>query len=302
MNRLVIIGNGFDLHHNLSTSYHDFRDYLANGDVLGEIKMPRNGDLLNILDSYFEFDCNWSDFEKKLSSLNLQDLIDEECVDIVLADDDEHPMRNQAIIEDACLIKLDCLRNDLPKEINNWILSQSYNVNKDLLVDFFDKQDTFISFNYSSTLEKLYGVNSSKIIYLHGKADKTLNGEQIVIGHGTKNIDIPDYIPHTKTLNDIFASDVYEDNKNIYEDLYKNPSKHISKLEPILKFIRNCSDVIILGHSLSNVDKEYFQFINNNLSAATEIKIFYYNEKELSSIKISAYDYFPRCNLSFSSW
>jgi len=302
MNRLIIIGNGFDLHHNLSTSYHDFRDYLANGEVLGKIKMPRNGDLLNILDSYFEFDSNWSDFEEKLDSLNLQDLIDEEGVDLVLADDDEHPMRNQAIIEDTCLIKLDCLRKDLPKEINNWILSQSYNVDKDLLVDFFDKQDTFISFNYSSTLENLYGVNSSKIIHLHGKASNALNGEQIVIGHGTRNVDIPDYIPHTKTLNDIFASDVYEDNRSIYENLYKNPSKHIPKLEPILKLIRDCSEVIILGHSLSKVDKEYFQFINNNLPTAIDIKIFYYNDKELNSIKNSACDYFPSRNLSFSSW
>lgn len=79
MDKLIIIGNGFDLHHELPTSYKNFRDYLAEEIILNNknTKIPRNGDLLYLLDSYFYFNHNWSDFEEKLSSIDLQSYIEE---------------------------------------------------------------------------------------------------------------------------------------------------------------------------------------------------------------------------------
>lgn len=46
-NNLCIIGNGFDLHHCLETSFSDFRDFLVkNGD----------GDYVMQLETYFQSD------------------------------------------------------------------------------------------------------------------------------------------------------------------------------------------------------------------------------------------------------
>ena len=148
MNRLVIIGNGFDLHHELLTSYKDFRNYLAEEVIYNnsKTKVPRNSELLYLLDSYFYFEHNWSDFEEKLSSFDLQSFIEEEGLDLVCDDEEDiRPMHDQAVIEDNCFAKLALLINGIPKEINNWIYSLSYDkIDNDLIVRCIDNQDMFI--------------------------------------------------------------------------------------------------------------------------------------------------------------
>ena len=61
---LYILGNGFDLAHGLKTRYSDFRDYLA--------KKQRNkiSSLLDTLESVYDQDKLWSDFERALGNPN----------------------------------------------------------------------------------------------------------------------------------------------------------------------------------------------------------------------------------------
>ena len=68
-NTLYIIGNGFDLHHGLNTSYKNFRDNVV-------LKTPNLRILL--LDLYGDAineDMWWSDFEAKLSDINYYHLL-----------------------------------------------------------------------------------------------------------------------------------------------------------------------------------------------------------------------------------
>lgn len=61
MNKLFIIGNGFDIAHNIPSSYGNFRDYCAH-------YMPEMYEKLN---RYYDGgDKLWSEFEKELPSLN----------------------------------------------------------------------------------------------------------------------------------------------------------------------------------------------------------------------------------------
>jgi hypothetical protein len=63
MNRLFIIGNGFDLHHGMKTSYWNFRDYLS---VTGT-EILRTMELFNM----FQEDL-WSDFEANLANIDVE--------------------------------------------------------------------------------------------------------------------------------------------------------------------------------------------------------------------------------------
>lgn len=301
MNNLVIIGNGFDLHHKLPTSFNDFRNFLSLNNQ--QIQYQGNPELLRLLDSYFYFNENWSDFEEKLCSFDLNDFIIEEGVDLVDDDNDEHPMRNQAIIEDSCTEKIKMLREDIPSEINEWINNIPYDaIDKQQLVKLFDKNDLFISFNYSCTLEKIYKINPTNIVHLHGFAKEHYNEGEIIVGHGTKKPIIPKYKGKSNTLSDLFAADVYEDNKKIFQDLYKDPSKHIPKLEPIIEQIRLCRKIIILGHSLSSVDAEYFRFIARTIPSQTTIHVYYHNTSDLAKMKTAAEDFFPQHRKKFILW
>jgi len=68
MNVLVIIGNGFDRAHNLSTSYNHFVEYLVNT-YLEDKKVTKGSYKMGDL---FTFKYNYKDFKdyKKKSSLN----------------------------------------------------------------------------------------------------------------------------------------------------------------------------------------------------------------------------------------
>lgn len=67
-NTLYIIGNGFDLHHGLNTSYLDFRNYCASSlPSLWRFLSEIYGDMINN-------DMWWSDFENMLGCVNYDNL------------------------------------------------------------------------------------------------------------------------------------------------------------------------------------------------------------------------------------
>lgn len=307
MNRLVIIGNGFDLHHELLTSYKDFRNYLAEEVIYNnsKTKFPRNSELLYLLDSYFYFEHNWSDFEEKLSSFDLQSFIEEEGLDLVCDDEEDiRPMHDQAVIEDNCFAKLALLINGIPKEINNWIYSLSYDkIDNDLIVRCIDNQDMFISFNYSSTLEDVYQISPSQIIHIHGLAQQSfINKDQIIVGHGNKNVAIPNYKHRTNLLHDMFAKVTYEKCKHFYRDTYKDPFSQISFLTPYLSRIKQCKEMLILGHSLGFVDEEYFKYMSKIIQPDAKINVFYHDLRELDNLKYRAEKYFFPHEIIFLEW
>ena len=60
--KLIIIGNGFDLHHGLKTSFSDFRNYLSNSD--SDTKLLKNVDfILGKQDNDSLNNLQWNDFE-----------------------------------------------------------------------------------------------------------------------------------------------------------------------------------------------------------------------------------------------
>ena len=67
-NTLYIIGNGFDLHHGLNTSYLDFRNYCASFlPSLWRFLSEIYGDMINN-------DMWWSNFENMLGCVNYDNL------------------------------------------------------------------------------------------------------------------------------------------------------------------------------------------------------------------------------------
>lgn len=66
---LYIIGNGFDLHHGLNTSYKKFRDNVV-------LKTPNlRKSLLDLYGDAIYEDMWWSDFEAKLADINFNHLL-----------------------------------------------------------------------------------------------------------------------------------------------------------------------------------------------------------------------------------
>ena len=77
----------------------------------------------------------------------------------------------------------------------------------------------FINFNYTKTLENLYGINQSNILHIHGCIDKY---EDLILGHGKSHEEIvalnEEELPILpKDLNEYELNQFYEERANSYE-------------------------------------------------------------------------------------
>ena len=265
---LYLIGNGFDLHHGINSRYTDFRNWLekVNYDLLYQI---------NEIYEICEKDKWWSDFENRLATLdaiqlgaqiaceNEPDLLSDHC----------DSMWNQAAIEVE--LKLGRLFSELRGCFHKWIVQLNTPL-QDKKIQL-DTQDTFfINFNYTKTLENLYGVSPKKILHIHGCVD---SDEDFILGHGKdfqeiykmNHVEIPkptvslseeemsEYYDsifgsqeHEKLALESAIRGIFSQKKPVHDIIRKN----IQYFESI-KVVRI---VYVYGLSLSDVDMPYFEY------------------------------------------
>ncbi|HKG08522.1 MAG TPA: bacteriophage abortive infection AbiH family protein [Pedobacter sp.] len=172
---LYIIGNGFDLHHGLMTGYQEFHRYVTQHDP----------ELADTVDSYFELSYNddylWKDFENDLGTFDWRLFFDDyNSIDLT----SESLERNEAFgLEDELDERGSELVDSLKEIFRDWIsdlhFPESILAHKRINLVSAHK---YISFNYTDTLERYYGVAESEILYIHGKAEDYRN--ELIFGHG----------------------------------------------------------------------------------------------------------------------
>ena len=153
---LYIIGNGFDLHHGLNTSYKNFRDNVV-------LKAPNLWkQLIDIYGDDVTEDMWWSDFEAKLADINYYHLLNS---------DNGVAMGGMKV--------QNFLTGQLPPLFGKWINSIKLNIVPENEVDI-DKDALFFTFNYSLVLEKKYKVNKDNIWHIHNSIEEV---DKIIVGH-----------------------------------------------------------------------------------------------------------------------
>lgn len=283
MNKLFLIGNGFDIDHDLKTSYEDFRQYLLENNpeinmnylvVPEETMQPDGGITYNeneVLSMLFylinEAESNtekWSDIECSLGCLNFDeafewwDIRDKEG-DIDLP---KTARRNEGI---ASQLEIPTLT--IQNLFTEWIdtIEIDLVVPKEEFRRLVDINDCFLTFNYTETLEEVYEVPQENICHIHGK-----QGEEIFFGHGN-----------------------LEDNTELYMRKYIGSENSLNKINRELRkqteaalinnrvFFDNLvgtdvKEIYSYGFSFSEVDKIYLKEIFNKID--TENIIWYFND------------------------
>lgn len=191
---LYIIGNGFDLLHGVKSSYAMFREYLKRRDKALSFEM----------DTYFECENFWGDFENNLAFLSREMVM--ESVDTMLdtymdtfdEDDDDFSYADYfAAIEMGIQVIPDLLEN-LPRRFKQWIRTLYPQGGENEALDkLFNRDALFLNFNYTEFLETLYGVPKDNILYIHG--DRRDQKKKLIIGHGRNpNKDFSDWYDRNK--------------------------------------------------------------------------------------------------------
>lgn len=266
MSALFIIGNGFDLAHELPTKYLHFREYLKNTypeseEVtptieIGPIFMPDgsiNYDdnevvslLIQAVDKVSNYDPTWQEFESYLGYLDFGEYFGF-ISDIHDRGRDPNPSHKYNSEEDFGNILLDTVPT-IKELFSDWVntIDIQKTSAKDEFLNLIDyKNDKFINFNYTNVLEEIYNVDEQHVWHPHGNIDS-----EIIVGHGNIEYEASDiYFGAMGSLN------------QIHDALLKNTYLIIEENEERFDSLTNITDIYSYGFSFSKVDLPYVKKI-----------------------------------------
>lgn len=297
-NRIYVIGNGFDLHHQLDTSYSSFGRYLAKSESEIHDQLLEFFGFPDITDSAGN-DPLWSEFEANLAKLDSDILM--EAFSSYLAVPSSPDFRDRDWGSFAIEIErvVDNLTEKLFAAFKAFILKVDYSHADPRCFLGLDHQAQYLSFNYTRTLERFYGIEENQILYIHGRADS--HDEELTLGHGIDPMnferkppvppadlsdeememweqDMADQYDHSYELG-------YHELESYFSRTFKETTQIIAQNKDFFDALSSCDEVYILGHSLADVDLPYFQAIIKNLDPKVQFVVSYYGDKEREAHK-----------------
>lgn len=293
---LYIIGNGFDLNHNLKTSYNDYKNYLKGKDS-SLIKEFETFDYFIHSDEV----SLWRDIEKNLTFdyFEYAGNIISEYYPNMNNDSDSRwdDIRNHT------KIILDFINNFTVNYFQEWIAIEN---SKELSCKFnLDKSSKFLTFNYTRTLENIYKIDSSKILHLHGEINNTKNKIQFGSIHNNSKKCKNDLYKAYEN-DDFFGASIESAVKNITEFSLLSSKNIESNYNKLIEFLKECEidQIIIMGHSIGITDYDfgyYSDIIVPRIKKTTKWIIYVFDEDyKVEALKFI--EYFEIKNYEFISW
>lgn len=259
---LFIIGNGFDLAHRMPTQYSDFRSWL---------ELNEEDNLIHKIENYFNIKPDtWCDFEHALGEYDLHALYDY-CTEGLEIDYD-HMMRSVYLIEDSPDIYVEAIRSDIANAFERWVSiieTPPYPLSLGL-----GKNCKYLTFNYTETLEETYQIPSENIRHIHGRVKKY---EDPIFGHNNFQYD-------TNAIE--YAQWQFEESAKskiigIMNQLHKNTSGCIANHKDFFDSLSDIENVIILGHSYSDIDYPYFSKVKDSIMPTAFWTLCAYSHKDV---------------------
>lgn len=270
-NTLFIIGNGFDIQHNIRTEYYAFRDYIidnkplykrenystlgerVHADDISDIFLNDAESILKIIDQCAKDD--WSDLESALG---------EHLYGLLLQHISKSPKSNDininSFIQWANIIisgSYNRILFPLKDLFYLWVVNSLKSIdysskNKDeKIMNVLKDNALYLSFNYTMTLEEMYGINPNSICHIHGSVNDEFKG--VLFGR-------EDYYSV-----DIDNAVVNRDLKEIKYRLIKDTTKAYLNNSDFFDKLLNIKDIYTYGFSFSDVDMFYINKISEKI-------------------------------------
>lgn len=287
---LCIIGNGFDLAHNLPTKF--------DPDFMNIAKKYESNNFWDLYQS--QTDDIWSDFEHLLARPDFNSLL--EIFDGYEPDylSDKESDRTGIIHQVNLNGKLDVAVKEFANEAEALLSEKIANC---FLENIFTKQDLFINFNYTHTLEEIYEISHENILHIHGEVGK----ENLLLGYPEGEYSAEKYSfdvcakgvgPFAEIDFEKYVNEEVEDyyTKTAYLELIdktKSFSKkiNISLLESFLNDKSGIiNQIIVYGHSCA-IDFHYFEYLNKRYP---NVMWKFYVRNSLDSEQISNVEYLTK--------
>ncbi|SFK67599.1 Bacteriophage abortive infection AbiH [Marinilactibacillus piezotolerans] len=296
-NRLFIIGNGFDLSHNLPTKFDPhFKEIAEKYEQIPYFWELYQSQEVNI----------WSNFENLLAKPNFNEL------EQIFEGYQPNYLSNHESDRDAIITQVE-LNGNLSPSLYEFSNQAEEELNKVSLlsenVELFNNEDLFVNFNYTHTLEKVYGIRADRVLHIHGEVGQ----DNLILGYPKGNfspekyqydvrqkgrgpyreIDIREHIENMikDDMMDYYTYTAFESLINKVESFNKEP-----QLQLLEKFLigAEVKEIIVKGHSCA-IDFYYFNLLNEKFRYANWLfysfdKVTSNNIKEMiKNLKIKNY-------------
>jgi hypothetical protein len=269
-NTLYIVGNGFDLHHGVASRYVDFGNFLETVDP----------DTYEMVDRYFVVDDSfWWEFEDRLAELDSGSVIDDASGFLMSYGDDEWSDSGHHDFQYEVNRSVSAISQTMRSRFGDWIRqlripSRDEAVSRMLPLD---PAARFLNFNYTPTLQTLYGVSPDRVLHIHGSA--AASQDQLVLGHGRDPGVLDPYRyernpeeADTRVVEGISLVDQY------FRDTFKPTERILHEQSSYFEALNDLNRIIVLGHSLADVDMPYFRTIKRNARNDARWSVSYFGE------------------------
>ncbi|HWY09968.1 MAG TPA: bacteriophage abortive infection AbiH family protein [Bacteroidia bacterium] len=303
---LYIIGNGFDRYHGLTTSYQAFAFFLQDNysDIYDHLIKYYGLRDIDRDEEEDHWDPEWAVFEKALADLNSEEILEEFSDYLANPASDDWSDGDW----DSYRIEIERVVNDLTinlfKAFKEFILNVTFPEDVESKKLRLETKSLYLTFNYTDTLEKYYGISKDRILYIHKSAHA--KDETLILGHG---VDPQNFIPEDPKppvgLSEedlILWHEEQADNHELSYDMgkdelltyfsksFKHTANIISENIGFFKRINGVQNIIVLGHSLSEVDMPYIKKVFESVEKNATWTVSYHNEEDKEVFKRTLVD------------
>ena len=276
---LFVVGNGFDIHHNINSRYSDYRNWLV---AKNELSQDED------IERFFNSDCElWSSLEENLSTFNCKGFATKMVSDNPPQLGSEH--FENTLTDGAAEVEnqMEDWWNKIKNNLNEWVLQlKTPNENKRIYLN----QDgaVFLTFNYTRTLEDLYKIDQKRILHIHG----VTGDSQYEFGYGG---DLNAFSKKTGENSSSGADDVdanleiatnwaSSSAKRCFAQWEKPVAEIIRRHEEFFSSLRDVERVVFLGFGFSKVDKPYVQKIKELVGSNVRWFSTWYTQQDIMNI------------------
>lgn len=259
MKNLYIIGNGFDLHHGIQSSYWSYMNWVQTNypELFKEIEHTFIG---------ASKDSWWADFENGLDDVDWFYNINN------ISSGSAYVVGNIKITGKTSSRRLLRLYNAIQATFTQWVRHLSPQINSvahDIIIDINAR---YLNFNYTSTLQHVYLVPDDNVLHIHGNA---LRGDKLIIGHSSNGdifhimqVELVDYMSDTMEMASAIGN-------------FRKPTeKIIARYQLFFDSLTDVEQVITYGFSFSPIDMPYIIEIHRHLSNEAAWRVYVHSDRD----------------------
>ena len=273
--KLYIIGNGFDIHHGINSSYKEFESWLTTARRLTDIEETL---------AYFQCEDLWSDFERNLGAFDYsafaQDISEDSLPNMASKHADATRSNARCEVEG----KLEDFRKIIWGSLPKW-LEQLKLPDPRKKIDLNSSEAVFLNFNYTLTLENLYNVSHDAVVHIHGKMGDADN--ELMLGHdGLTIVERDPFANYTvedppDPNNQVAIEEAIKAARYHAEKWGKHVAENIERHEKFFSELSMIKEVYAYGFSFSDIDRGYISAISSKIPSNAVKIVSWHSTKDI---------------------